>query len=299
MENVAIYGEAIAGRQLAVRRTLIKLTEDLSKHTFDAAELLYEVQKNKYYLQWNYESLGQYAAAELNLKERKAQYLSRIVMVCTVCGLKRTDYELAGLTNLRTICTLDPETSFFDPETKQHTPMAELITDLIASAPELSTVEVEQEVKRLKGQTGENAMVTKSYSVTLSAYENVIKPCFESVRKRLGSAGRDGTGAAREYTDGNCVEAICAEYNADPRNFLEESDESHEQIEVPLEETNDHTPDQEGTGSTEALPNSGRNVRDNGLGCAGDTHQVGAVDSSEVPQDTFQESLQPFRVPTD
>jgi hypothetical protein len=65
--------------------------------------------------------------------------------------------------------------------------------------------------------------------------------CFESIRRHLGSAGRDETGKAKEYSDGKVIESLCAEWNADPRNFLEEPDESKQQIEVSLEENQTNT----------------------------------------------------------
>jgi hypothetical protein len=237
MESTVIVGESIAGRQQTVRRTLIKLSEDLNRHTFDCAELLYEVQSKKYYLDWKFESLSEYAALELNLKSRKSQYLARIVRVCNECGVKRADYEPAGVTKLRIITSLDPKGTYFNREEKQHESLVDHIVDLVASAPELSTQEVEERVEYLKGLDGENAMLTRSYSVTRSAYEHTVQRCFESIRMRLGSAGRDETGKAKEYSDGAVIEALCAEWNADPRNFLEEPDESRVQIEVPKEQT--------------------------------------------------------------
>jgi hypothetical protein len=134
----------------------------------------------------------------------------------------------------------------------------------------LSTVEVAQEVARLMGMTGENAMVMRAYKVTQSCWENVIKPCFESVRKRLGSAGRDGTGAAREYSDSSVIECLCAEYNSDPRNFMEEPDESQVQIEVPEES----------------------NVREA-------SRALDTMVSSENVQEQLQESHQPFVIPAE
>jgi hypothetical protein len=238
MEPIVIVGEAVAGRQLTVRRTLIKLTEDLNKHTFDAAELLYEVQENKYYAQWGFQSVGEYAATELGLKERKSQYLSRVVKVCKECGVKRTDYEPAGISKLRLITSLNPDASYFNKETRSNEIMADHIVALIAEAPELSTKEVEERVDHLKGMDGENAMITRSYRVTLSAYNNTVKPALEAMRKLLGSKGRDGTGAAMEYPDGACIEYILRDWMNDPRNFME-SDESQEQVEV-SEETNEH-----------------------------------------------------------
>ena len=293
----AIVGENIAGRQQSVRRTLIKLSEDINRNTFDCAELLFEVQENKYYLGWKFESLPEYAATELNLKPRKSQYLARIARVMHACGIKRSDYEPAGITNLRMVSTLNPDSTYFNQETKTHESMAEHITELVAEAPELSTKEVEAEVNRLLGMDGENTMVHKSYSVTKSCYENTIQRCFEAVRMRLGSAGRDDTGVAKEYGDGAVLEALCAEYNADPRNFLEETDESRAQTEVPLEETNDHTPNQEGIGSTEALPHDGTDVYRRWVGATGSAREVGPeLDSSEIPQEPLQGAHQPFVV---
>jgi hypothetical protein len=270
--GAAIVGEAVAGREaksIALRKRMLLLSTDLTKNTFDLAEAFLEAQESHCYLEWGFDSIGDYASLELGMKHRKAQYLARIVRVCRECGVARKDYEPVGVTKLREITTLEPGDTFYNSEEKKHEPMVEHIVRLIAEAPENSTVELEEEIKRLKGMTGENAMVTKSYSVTLSAYENVVKRCFESIRKRLGSAGRDGTGAAKEYTDGNVIECLAAEYNSDPRNFMEETDESHEQIEIPEES----------------------NVRDSGA--------LDTMDSEEVPQDSFQRTLQPFVLPTE
>ena len=259
-----VVGETIAGRTAAVRKRLKILSNDLTRNLFDLGELFLEAQEKHYAQQWGYSSLGEFAETELNVKSRRAQYLARIVKVCRDCGVKRADFEGVGVTKLRSITSLDPETTFYDAEEKKHTPMVELITELVAESPELSTVDVDERVAHLKGLDGENAMVTKSYSVTKSCYENTIQRCFESVRMRLGSWGRDGMGQSREYNDGAVVECLCAEYNSDPRNFMEDADESHVQIEV-AEESN--------VRSTSAL----------------DT-----VDSPEVPQEQLQEPRQPL-----
>lgn len=233
-----IHGEAIAGKKaksLELRKRIMLLSTDLDKYTFDLAEAFFEAQESGSYIEWGYESLGKYASIELGIKHRRAQYLARIVRVCRECGIARKDYEPVGVTKLREITTLNPSELYYNAEEKKHEPMVEHIVRLVAEAPENSTTEVELEVARLKGQVGENAMITRAFRVTVSCWDNVISPCLEAIRKRLGSAGRDGTGAAREYTDGNCYEALCAEYNADPRNFYEEPDESQTQTEIPEE----------------------------------------------------------------
>lgn len=294
-----ILGEAVAGQSATLRKRMRILASDLTKHTFDLAEAFLQAQETRCFTEWGFATFPEYAEIDLGIKPRKAQYLARIARVCRDCGVARKVYEPVGVTKLREITRLDPEVSFYNAEEKQHEPLVEHIVRLIAEAPELSTVEVEQEVARLKGMTGDNAMVLRAYKVTLSCWENVIAPCFESIRKRLGSAGRDGTGAAKEYTDGNVVECLAAEYNADPRNFMEEPDESQAQIEIALEETNDHAPDKERIESTEALPIGGRHLRGDGLGFGGGPSEVGTVDSGEVPQDTLQPKQERLTIPTE
>jgi hypothetical protein len=277
MEPVVIVGEAVAGRAAVLRKRIKNLATDLTTNTFDLAEAFFEAQQYKCYLEWGYEALGEYAALELGIKHRKAQYLARIVRVCRECGIARVDYEPVGVTKLREITSLDPQGTFFNTETKQHESLTDHIVRLVAEAPENSSIEVEEEVKRLKGQLGENAMVTKSYSVTKSCYENTIQRCFEAVRRRLGSAGRDGTGQAKEYSDGAVLECLCAEYLSDPRNFYEEPDESKEQTEIPEEDANVNVArDSCGTGGTPV-----------------------SVDSEEDPQDTLRSRQSLYVVPTE
>lgn len=277
----------MAGREAkleALRKRIRALASDVERNTFDLAEAFFQAQESHCYAEWGFESLGEYASLELGIKHRRAQYLAKIVRVCRACGVARKDWEPAGTSKLRVITGLDPESSFFNSETKLNEPMVEHIVRLIAESPELTTVEVEEEVQRLMGNVGENAMVTKSYRVTNSAYEHTVQRCFESVRKRLGSKGRDGTGAAVEYTDGNCLEAICAEYNSDPRNFMEELDESHEQLETTYLEVLNVNRENIGTSSTGSLIGTGTPVH---------------VLSEEIPQDSLPRPHIPFEVPTE
>src|ERR1039458_959121 len=96
MEPLAIIGEAVAGQEakvLALRKHMLLLSSDLTKNTFDLAEAFLEAQESGCYREWGFESLGEYAAVELGIKHRKAQYLARIVKVCRECGVARAVYE--------------------------------------------------------------------------------------------------------------------------------------------------------------------------------------------------------------
>jgi hypothetical protein len=227
----AIHGKTVAGRAHMVRKDLKRLAANMQQDVFTLADLFYEAQANAYYLQWGHESLGEYAQKELSIKPRKAQYLARIVKVCRDVGVvDRKNYEPAGISKLREIATLDPKGFFFDKEKNQNFPLNEIIVDLILDAPDLTLQEVKDKVDYLKGQTGENRQIVRSYGVTQSTWDNVIKPAMEMARKKLGSAGRDESGEAQEYSDGACMEIICTSFVQDPNNYMDESDESQEQI---------------------------------------------------------------------
>jgi hypothetical protein len=238
-ENIpVIIGEAVAGQQAAranaVRKALSVLSEDIRASTFDMSILLYEVSANNYAAGWGFASVSEYAAKELGLKERKSQYLIRLVRVCNAVGVKRSDYEPVGVSKLREITSLDPYTSYFNPDIKQNESMSDHIVDLLSRAEDMTYDQVKQAVSVLKGEVGENARVwVPSFWVTKSCMENVILPARELVRKRLGSAPvKDEAGNAIEYSDGVAEELIHAEFLADLSNYEPEPDESKEQTDV-------------------------------------------------------------------
>ena len=228
--NVAIYGESVAGRAATVRKDLIRLTASMQHSTFDLADLFYEAQANAYFLQWGFASLGEYSTKELGIKERKAQYLARIVKVCRDVGVARKDYEPAGISKLREISTLDPDGFYFDKEKSTNLPLDEIIVDLILDAPDMTMHQVKDRVDILKGQIGENKQVVRSFGCTQSCWDNTISKALELAAKNLGSAGRDDSGTAIEYSEGAKWEIICQSYLQDPNNNLDESDESGEQV---------------------------------------------------------------------
>jgi hypothetical protein len=226
----AIYGEVVAGRASTVRKDLQRLTASMQHSTFDLADLFYEAQREAYFLQWGFDSLSEYAIKELGIKESKARYLSRIVKVCRDIGVARKDYEPAGISKLREITTLDPDGFFFDTEKNQNFPLDEIIVDLILDAPDLSLQEVKDKVDLLKGQVKENKQVLRTFGITQSCWDNTIEPALEMAARKMGSAGRDASGNAVEYSMGAKLEVICASFVQDPNNYMPEPDESKEQL---------------------------------------------------------------------
>lgn len=234
-DPIAIVGDVQAGRATVLRKKLMGLAGDIQASTFDLAEMLSEASHAHMYQAWGYQSIVEYGASELGLKARKVQYLVRIIEVMRIVGIKREIFEPIGVTKLREITTLDPAGTFFNKETKQNEPLLDHIIRLVTEADDVTADEISEEVKRLKGQIGDNAMVVRSTSYVLSVWENVIKPAQELARRLMGSAGRDKDGNAVEYSDGAVEEMIHAAFNADPNNSLEPEDEPVT-IQVPSED---------------------------------------------------------------
>jgi hypothetical protein len=220
----AIHGELEAGRAASVRKELVRLAKSIQVSTFDQATLFHEVQTNSYFLKWGYASLGEYATKELGIKERKAQYLAKIVKVCTDLGLNREAYEPAGISKLREIVTLDPKGFHFDNEENKNYPLDELMVDLILDAPEMTLQQVKDKVAEYKGQVGKERIVMRNFGITESCWEHTIAPALELAARKLGSAGRDEAGNAVEYSMGAKLEIICASFMQDPNNFMEDSE---------------------------------------------------------------------------
>jgi hypothetical protein len=216
MNPPAIHGEQVAGRAAKVRRQLLDLSADVKSSTFDMADLLYEAQENNYPAAWGYRSTLDYAAKELGLKERKARYLTRLTKVCRAVGLKREQYEPAGTSKLREITTLDPEGTYFNTTEHVNEPLDEHIVRLILDHDKMTVDQVKLEVARLKGQVGKDRRIIRSYGTDITTWTEVIDKAIEKARRYLGSKNRDDEGNAREYSEGECYECICASFNADP-----------------------------------------------------------------------------------
>ena len=226
----AIVGEVTAGKAAEIRRELLKLNSSLQEMTFDLAELLTQAKQGALYQAWGFPTFEDYVTDELDLKVRRAHYLTRIVQVCAQVGIERLVYEPVGVAKLREITRLDPEGFYFNQDTKESEPLSGHIRRLIGS-PEMKLPEVIQEVKRLMGLVGDDELVFVTYSVKRAVRENVIIPAQELARQKMGSAGRDEEGNAIEYSDSATEEVIHQEFLNDADNYADEPDESNEQVE--------------------------------------------------------------------
>jgi hypothetical protein len=213
----AIYGQQEAGRSSEVRKKLEKLIGGLNKSTMDIAVLLSETKKQGYFKQWGFDTFKDYVQ-NIDLKLRKAHYLTRIVDIMEIVGIQREVYEPLGIAKLREISSLDPGAIYVDPESNVQTPMKDFITGLIEKGSDMSLEEIKQHVKTLKGLTGENDLMFINFSVKRSVWEETIKPALELAKANIGSVGKDEEGNATDASDGRALEMIAVEFLNNPTN---------------------------------------------------------------------------------
>jgi hypothetical protein len=235
-----IVGEAVAGdaakRAAKVRIELEHLNNLVLDSTFDIAELLAEVKGAGYYGAWGYETFEDYVVQVLDMKLRKAQYLVRIVNTAKLLDIPRTTYEEISITKLREIFSLEPGDFFSNPQTGTTESLSDHIKRLVKDAKDLSLKDIVEEVKVLKGLTGDDELVHVNLKVKRSVRDNVILPAQEKARLVLGSRGKDAEGDTIEYTDSVCEDVIHAEF------LSTEFDESGRRLDTPYEDTEPEEP---------------------------------------------------------
>ncbi len=208
-EEQVIVGEVESGRATQVRRAINKLITQTNSNTFDLAELLAEAKAKLFYTAWGFDSFGKYAKS-LEIKYSKAYYLLKIIENMKAAAVSREEYEPVGLAKLRVISRLDPEAEF------KGTPVNLLIHDLVLKAREMSMEQVQTEVDTILGLTEDESMVWFNFHLKKIARENVVKPAIALAKKHIGSVAKDEDGNSIDASDGAALEAICADYLADP-----------------------------------------------------------------------------------
>lgn len=214
----AIYGDIVAGQEdKKVRSALENLISTVNKSSFDIAELLHTVKSKGYFINWGYSTFKDYSAT-LNIKDRKVQYLTKIVETFAASGVERKEYEPLGIARCREISSLDPAGEWVNPETKTVTPMREFIVSFVEKGEEIDMDTLKQHVRTLKGFSGDNDLVWLNLSVTRAALDGTIRPALELAKAHIGSVAKDSEGTSIDASDGRALETIAVEFLNDPAN---------------------------------------------------------------------------------
>jgi len=219
MEHVlnppAIHGPVVPGKAAAARAELEQLIKKINKSQFDMGDLLLTIKQNGYYEGYN--SFFEYTRS-LGLKDSKVRYTTRISEVMTELNIPREKYEPLGVAKLRAITSLDTKGNWTNPDSKAETPLVAFIQGFVEEGDKLSLEEVQQHVRTLKGEVGENAMGWLHLYMKQLAIDNVVKPAFELAKLHIGSVSKDEDGNSKDASDGRALEVIAAEYLNDPNN---------------------------------------------------------------------------------
>jgi hypothetical protein len=211
----AIVGQVVAGESAKTRKALEQLIKKVNSSAFDIAELLYKVKKNGFYE--GFTTFQEYVKT-LEIKPRKAQYLTRIASVMDEMGIPRETYEPLGTAKMREITSLNVNDTWVNPETKDETPMKAFIQGLVDKGKDMPLEEIKQHVKTLKGLVGEEAMGWLHLYMKEQAIDKVARPALELAKAQIGSVGKDDEGVSKDASDGAAAEMVFAAFLADPAN---------------------------------------------------------------------------------
>ena len=212
-----IVGEAVAGEAAAALKQVKALVKGISSNTFDLAEALHRVKKNKYYAP-KYNTFAEYAKS-LDVTVSKVYYLVKLAEVMEAVGVPREQYEPVGIVKLRTICRLELVDGNGEPKIYDGLPATDHIKMLVG-ATSLTPEQVEEEVKKRLGLMGEDARVWQNISLTVAQRKKWLE-AVGLAKLNIGSVGKDGDGNYKDAGEGSCMEVIAASYLLDPNNYPE------------------------------------------------------------------------------
>jgi hypothetical protein len=152
----------------------------------------------------------------LDFKVQKLKYLARIGEFMERAEISRAEAENIGVTKMRAISRLDPATTYTNPVTNEAVPMIEYINALLAAAPTTTSDKLEENIRILKGEVGENDMTWLNIRVSRLTKTNVIDVAFSKAATNIGDVGTDKDGIAIKPSDARKLEIICVAYNLDP-----------------------------------------------------------------------------------
>lgn len=236
MKPPAIHGEQEAGRSRRVRQHIENLRATIQHTNWELGVLLAEATEKNYFSEWGYENRRSFVEENLDIKDRQAWNLIRIVTISEKLGYTRDQIEPIGTSKNREIFSLEPDNKWVNPDTGFAEPVVDHMHRLIELAPSLSYEAILAEVRKLKGLVGENDLTFVNFQVTRLVKENVVLPGLSAFRSFMGSKGIVGPDGSKEYSDGFVLEHICAEILS---GAPVESDEIQDETtsEIPTEES--------------------------------------------------------------
>lgn len=211
--EIKMIGEQTAGEAAKARKQVEKVISSANSSMFDIADLLYNVKKHNYYSGYN--TFTEYLKS-LKFKESRLRYLVRMAETMEALGINRGTYEPVGLSKLRAITSLDVNGTWKNPETDEEIPLKAFIKGFIDKGKDMTLAEIQQHVRTLKGEIGDEAFVILHIKIKQGALDKVVRPALELIKMKIGSVKKDEEGISLDASDGRCLELMAAEILNDP-----------------------------------------------------------------------------------
>ena len=188
-------------RSQEVLTRIMEIKGDLMERSLELGRLLKEARDNDYAQRWGYPRFGSWveSASGLDLSERSAYYLIRVVERTAELGIPDEVVKQVKISALKEICALPDDT---DPDR---------VRELINEAQTLSLKSVREVVGALKNQE----WVMHHIKMSREAEDAVYQPAMERIRNEYGdTVGPDGS--PEDITESRGIEMILADYIASP-----------------------------------------------------------------------------------
>lgn len=222
-EQPVIVGEAIAGEAAQILKQVKQLVKNLSSSTFDLADALHRVKKNKFYAP-KFSTFAEYADT-LDIKTSKCYYLVKLVSVMEECGIDRDVYEPVGLTKLRIITRVKVVDDDGKDTMFEGVPTKLLVKDMIEKASTWQPEALDLRVKEIQGLVGDNASAGWINFPVTYAQKAAWEKAVTLAMLNIGSVGKDeNAGQFKDASLGSCAEVIAVSYILDPNNAGEETE---------------------------------------------------------------------------
>ncbi len=209
-------------RAIEVRTKIDALRVNMFDGLLDIAELLAEARRGDYHIHYGFPRFGDWVeqGSGLDMSERTAYYLIKIVENAKLLGISREELRAAKLSKLKEIFSLDAEVH------------GDEIKLLVGEAKESSLDDIRTKVQKIKSGGGEEPFVFLTIKVPMSVKENYIDPAFELIRRQYGDR-KDAAGNPVDITSGVCMEYLCQAFVQDQNNYgelLKESSDDSDSV---------------------------------------------------------------------
>lgn len=203
MEDVAlvINPQHEIDKAESCRLHILQLRDNIANNFIALARLLKEARDGDYALRWSYANFGDWVeiGSGLDLSERSAYYLIKIVERADELGIPDSELSLSKVSSLKEIMSLPSDT---DPEQ---------IKSLVKESQTMKAKDVKEVVGGLKNESWS----FHSLKFLREVEENIYQPAMERARRLYGDTILPG-GNPGDISDSRCVELILADFLSQP-----------------------------------------------------------------------------------